>query len=83
MLRKLCVMLGIAVLFSSAPITGFSQDKEDKTETHTGVKRTYKKAKHKVRHAWHKTKSAVSGTYNKAKTRATTDDNKSDATERK
>jgi hypothetical protein len=76
-------MLGIAVLFSSAPITGFSQDKEDKTETHTGVKRTYRKAKRKVRRAWHKTKSAVKSDYNKAKTRVQTDDEKRDAQERK
>ena len=60
MLRKLCLMLGIAILLSSAPISGFSQDKDNKTETHTGVKRTYKKVKHKVKHAWNKTKSATS-----------------------
>ena len=83
MIKKLTFMLGIAILLSSAPISSFSQTDEKTEEHHTGVKRTYNKAKHKVKHAWNKTKSATSSTYNKAKTRVTTDDTKRDAQEKK
>jgi hypothetical protein len=88
MFKKLSLILGIAMTLSLMPITGSSQTGGGTTDTkteehHTGVKRTYNKAKHKVRHAWHKTKSATSNAYNKAKTRVTTDDSKQDAGERK
>jgi hypothetical protein len=82
MLRKLSYILGIAILLS-APISSFSQTDEKTEEHHTGVKRTYNKAKHKVKRAWNKTKSTTSKEYNKAKTRVTTDDDKKDAQERK
>ena len=85
MIRKLTYVLGIAFLLSSMPIIATSQTTNDeKTEEHhTGVKRTYKKAKRKVRKAAKDTKNAVSNTYNKAKTRVTTDDDAKDAQERK
>ncbi len=85
MIRKLSYVLGIVFLLSSMPITGISQTTNDeKTEVHhTGVKRTYHKARHKVRKAAQDTKDAVKKTYHKAKTRVTTDDAKKDAGERK
>ena len=85
MIRKLSYVLGIVFLLSSIPITSTSQTKNDeKTDVHhTGVKRTYKKAKRKVRVAAHDTKNAVKKTYHKAKTRITTDDGAKDAGERK
>ena len=88
MMKRLSMIAGIAVLLSLMPPPGISQTgggtTEEKTEEHhTGVQRTYNKAKHKVRRAWSKTKSATSNTYNKAKNRVTTDDTKSDAQERK
>jgi len=88
MLKKLSMTLGIAMLLSSLPMTGMSQTgagtTDQKTEEHhTGVKRTYHKAKSKVKKTWKDTKSATSKTYNKAKTRVTTDDEKRDAQERK
>ena len=85
MIRKLSYILGIAFLLSSMPISGISQTtNEEKTEVHhTGVKRTYHKAKHKVRKAAQDTKDAVSGTYKKAKHRVKTDDGAKDAQERK
>lgn len=90
MIRKLSYVLGIAFLLSSMPMTGISQTgggtttTDEKTEEHhTGVKRTYIKAKHKVKHAWNKTKATTSKEYNKAKTRVTTDDTQRDAQEKK
>ncbi len=85
MIRKLSYVLGIAFILSSIPLTGISQTTTDeKTEVHhTGVKRTYKKAKRKVRKATQDTKDAVKKTYHKAKTRVTTDDATKDANERK
>jgi len=83
MFKKLSFILGIAILLSSAPIHGFAQEKESTEEHHTGVKRTYLKAKHKIKHAWNKTKATTSKEYHKAKTRVTTDDEKRDAQEKK
>ena len=85
MIRKLSYVLGIAFLLSSMPITGTSQTTNDeKTEVHhTGVKRTYKKAKRKVRVAAHDTKNAVKKTYHKTKMRVKADDAAKDAGERK
>jgi len=83
MFKKLSYILGIVLLLSSISSIGFSQGDEKTEEHHTGVKRTYHKAKHKIKHAWKKTKSAVAGEYNKTKTRVTTDDDKRDAQERK
>ena len=83
MLRKLRYLLGIVVLLSSLSVTAFSQENEKNEEHHTGVKRTYLKAKHKVKHAWNKTKSTTKKEYNKAKKRITTDDTKRDAQEKK
>jgi hypothetical protein len=83
MVKKLYYVLGIALLLSTFSVTGFSQENEKKEEHHTGVKRTYNKAKHKVKHAWKKTKSTTAKEYNKAKTRVTTDDDKRDQQERK
>ena len=57
--------------------------KEKTEEHHTGVKRTYLKAKHKVKHKWNKAKATAKKEYNKAKTRITTDDTKRDAQEKK
>ncbi|MDP4219098.1 MAG: hypothetical protein Q8916_14090 [Bacteroidota bacterium] len=82
MLRKLSYVLGVAILLSSAPITGFSQDKPE-TEQHTGVKRTYNKAKHKVKRSWKKAKTSTKNTVNKAKARVKTDDTQRDQQERK
>ena len=85
MIRKLSYVLGIAFLLSSMPIHVSSQTTTDeKTEEHhTGVKRTLKKAKHKVRKAAKDTKNAVTNTYDKTKTRVNTDDGAKDAQERK
>jgi hypothetical protein len=85
MIKKLRYLLGIAFLLSSMPMTGMSQTTNDeKTEVHhTGVKRAYHKAKHKVRKATQDTKDAVSKTYRKAKDRVKTDDDAKDAKERK
>ena len=85
MIRKLSYVLGLAFLLSSMPLTATSQTTNDeKTEVHhTGVKRAYHKAKHKVRKATQDTKDAVKKTYHKAKTRVTTDDANKDAGERK
>jgi hypothetical protein len=83
MVRKLSYILGIVFLLSSVPMTGFSQDKPATEEHHTGVKRTYHKAKRKVRRAWKKTKSTTTNTYNKAKDRIQNGDAKQDAQERK
>jgi hypothetical protein len=81
MLKKLSLILGIAIMLSSMSVSGMSQT--DSTEHHTGVKRTYHKAKHTVKKAWKDTKATTSKTYNKAKTRVTTDDSKKDAQEAK
>jgi hypothetical protein len=62
MIRKLSYIVGIAFLLSSMPMTGMSQ--VDSTEHHTGVKRTYHKAKHKVKIAATDTKNAATKTYN-------------------
>ena len=70
-------------MLSASPISGFSQENEATEEHHTGVKRTYLKAKHKVKRTWNKTKTATSKEYNKIKTRVTTDDTKRDAQEHK
>ena len=85
MIRKLSYVLGIAFLLSSMPLTATSQTTNDeKTEEHhTGVKRTLHKAKHKIKKAAKDAKKAVTGTYNKAKTRVTTDDAARDAQEKK
>ena len=81
MFKKLSYILGIVLLLSSISSIGFSQENEKKEEHHTGVKRTYNKAKHKVKHAWNKTKATTAKEYNKAKTRVKTDDAKRDAQE--
>ena len=83
MLRKLRYLLGIVILLTSFAATGFSQEKEKTEEHHTGVKRTYLKAKHKVKRKWNKAKATTKKEYNKAKTRITTDDTKRDAQEKK
>ncbi len=88
MFRKFSLIVGIAMMLSLIPMTGMSQTgggtTDQKTdEHHTGVKRTYHKAKHKVKRAWKDTKAATSKEYNKVKTRVTTDDNTKDAQERK
>jgi hypothetical protein len=81
--KKLSYILGIVLLLSSVASIGFSQENEKREEHHTGVKRTYNKAKHKVKQAWKRTKSTTAKEYNKAKTRVTTDDDKRDQQERK
>jgi hypothetical protein len=83
MLRKLRYILGIVVLLSSVSVTAFSQENEKTEEHHTGVKRTYLKAKHKVKHAWSNAKSTTKKEYNKAKKRVKSDDDKRDQQERK
>ena len=83
MLKKISYILGIVLLLSSVSAPGFSQENEKNEEHHTGVKRTYNKAKHKIKHAWKKTKAATAKEYNKVKTRVTTDDDKRDQQERK
>jgi len=83
MFKKLSYILGIVLLLSSVSATGFSQETEKTEEHHTGVKRTYNKAKHRVKHAWNKTKSATAGEYNKAKDRVKTDDAARDKQEAK
>jgi hypothetical protein len=83
MFKKLSYLIAVILLLSSTSKIGFSQETEKTEEHHTGVKRTYNKAKHKVKHAWKKTKAATAKEYNKAKTRVTTDDDKRDAQEAK
>jgi hypothetical protein len=83
MWKKISLILGIVFLLNSMPAAVISQTDQKTEEHHTGVKRTYHKAKRTVRKAWRKTKAATSKEYNKVKTRATTDDDKRDATERK
>jgi hypothetical protein len=83
MLKKLSYVIAVILLLSSTSKIGFSQETEKAEEHHTGVKRTYNKVKHKVKHAWKKTKVATAKEYNKAKTRVTTDDDKRDAQEAK
>jgi hypothetical protein len=91
MFKKLICMLGLAVLLSSAPafaansqaVKGSAVRFQSDDESHTGVKRTYKKAKHKVRHAVNKSTNTVKTQYNKAKNRVKTDDEKRDMQERK
>lgn len=83
MFKRISILLGLAMLLSWAPVTGIAQDKSATEEHHTGVKSTYLKAKHGVKHAWNKTKATTSAKYNKAKTRMTTDDSKRDAQEHK
>ncbi len=88
MFKKISSIVCFAIMLSLLPMTGTSQTGSGSTdsktgETHTGVKRTYHKAKHKVKRAWKNTKAATSKEYNKVKTRVTTDDDKKDAVERK
>jgi hypothetical protein len=83
MFKKLRCLLAFVVLLSSFSVTAFSQEKEKNEEHHTGVKRTYLKAKHKVKRKWNKAKATTKKEYNKAKTRVTTDDTKRDAQEKK
>ena len=82
MIKKLCYAFAVALLLTAVSETGFSQEKTATEEHHTGVKRTYNKAKHKVKHAWTKTKATTAKEYNKAKTRVTTDDTKRDQQEK-
>ena len=80
MFKKLCTLALSAFLFAAPIIPAVSQAADTvkvKTE------RTYKKAKHKVRHVARKTKNTVKDEYNKAKTRVNTDDGKRDQQERK
>ena len=81
MFKKLRYLLAFVVLLSSFSVSAFSQEKGE--EHHTGVKRTYLKAKHKVKRKWNKAKATTKREYNKAKTRVTTDDTKRDAQEKK
>ena len=91
MFKKLISVVGLAVLLSSAPTFGTTVPAgnartvkfQSKDESHTGVKRTYKKTKHRVRHVVGKSKSTVKTQYNKVKNRVKTDDQTRDNQERK
>ncbi len=85
MFKKIRFILAIAAFLSSATIV-VAQETTTTTKTeehHTGVKRTYNKAKHKVKHAWNKAKTTTKTEYNKAKTRIKTDDANRDMQEKK
>lgn len=81
MFRKLSLVLGIAIIFSSMPVTSITQTKPE--VHHNGVKRTYNKVKQKTKKAWKNTKSTTARKYNKVKTRIKKGDAKQDAQEKK
>jgi len=83
MFKKLSYIIAFIFVLSSLSSTGFSQETQKTEEHHTGVKRTYKKVKRSIKHAWKKTKSGTAKEYNKAKNRIGTDDDKRDQQERK
>lgn len=84
MLRKLNLILGMAIMLSSLPITVISQTTETKTEEHhTGVKRTYNKVKQKTKKAAKTVKSTTKRKYKKVKARIKNGDAKQDAQEKR
>lgn len=84
MSRKLSIILGMAIMLSSLPITVISQTTETKTEEHhTGVKRTYNKAKQKTKKAAKTVKSTTKRKYKKVKSRVKNGDAKEDNQEKK
>jgi hypothetical protein len=83
MFRKISLILGIAMMLSSMPISVFGQTTEPKTEEHTGVKRTVNKAGQKTKRAAKKVKATTKRKYKKVKSRVKNGDAKEDAQERK